>query len=72
MGTTNAECAPLLAVSLPVDERMLAVLHRAACVVCGRTTGPLVDAGHCVTISGDGARLGWPVAACPDHDTERS
>lgn len=51
---------------LPVDAETLAALHGKACVVCGASGVRLVDAGFCQTISGAG-RLGWPVAACPDH-----
>jgi hypothetical protein len=59
-----ADTAPVL--TLPVDASTLAALHQRACIVCG-ATGLLRPAGWRLTAAPDGSRLGWAVAACPDH-----
>lgn len=41
-----------------------AQLHREACINCGTSRGPFVDAGHVHTRSVEGGRLGWAVVVC--------
>jgi hypothetical protein len=42
-------------------------LHGSACVVCGEAGGILEPAGHRYILDREGGRLGWPVAAHPEH-----
>jgi hypothetical protein len=44
-----------------------AQLHGKACIDCGRSDVPLSAAGMFYMRSG-GARLGWSVVACSDHE----
>jgi hypothetical protein len=52
---------------LPVDAATLTALRGAACILCGAQGVALRPAGWRTTVSPDGSRLGWAVAACPNH-----
>ncbi|MGA5701648.1 hypothetical protein [Peterkaempfera bronchialis] len=62
----HAMLVPAPVLQLPVDAPTLDRLHGDACINCGTEDGPLLPAGHAYTADGEG-QLGWPVAACPDH-----
>lgn len=47
-------------------------LHGRACIVCSRTDGELLPSGHVRTEVRPGENLVWAVAACPEHQGDRS
>jgi hypothetical protein len=49
----------------PTTRYTPAQLHSRACIVCGRSDGELLPAGHVQVENRPGQFLPWAVVACP-------